>query len=95
MEIADDGDAHAHIFELLDDGRNGGGGFFVVDGHAHQFGAGAGQRRDLLDGGRNVRSVGVGHRLHHNWCIAADPDAADRPCNRFPALNISHGEVLV
>ena len=94
MEVADDGDANALSIELLDDGRDRSRGFFVVDRDPHQLRAGLGQRGNLLDGGRNVSGIGIGHRLHHNWCIAADSHAANRACNGFSASNICHGEAL-
>ena len=94
MEVADDGDADALFVELLDDGRDRGGGFFVVDRDPNQFGAGAGQRRDLLDGRGNVGGICIGHGLHHDRCIAAHADAIDRAGYGFSALNVSHGEAL-
>ena len=84
------GTLHALLVELLDDGRDGGSGFFVVDRDANQFGAGPRQRRDLLDGAGDVGGIGVGHRLHHNRCIAADADAIDRARDGFSALNVCH-----
>ena len=89
------GTLHALLVELLDDGRDGGGGFFVVDRDANQFGARAGQSCDLLDGGGDVRGIGVSHGLHHNRCIAAHAHAIDRAGNGFSALNVSHAEALV
>ena len=94
MEVADDRHLYALLIELINDGRDGGGCFFVVDRDSHQLGPGPGQRRDLLDGGGNISRVGVGHRLHHNWCIAADSHAANRAGNGFSALNVCHGEIL-
>ena len=35
------------------------------------------QRRDLLDGAVDIGRVGVGHRLHHDRCAAADLHIAD------------------
>ena len=66
------------------------GGLVIVDGHPHQFGAGAGQSGDLPDGAVNIGGVGVGHGLHHNWCIAADANPADRGGISLSALNLSH-----
>ncbi len=59
------------------DVRNGGGGLVAVDGDAHDFGAGARQRRDLRDGAVDIGGVGVGHRLHDDRRAAADGDVAD------------------
>ena len=93
VEVADDGDGDAVLVELVDDRGDGGCGFVVVDGDADQFRPGAGQGRDLLDGGGNVGGVGVGHRLHHDRCIAADAHTADRSRNGLSTLNLSHGKL--
>ena len=95
MEITDNGDAHALLVKLLDDGRDGGSGLFVIDRDANQLGTCPRQGCDLLDGRGNVGGVGVGHGLHHNRCIATHADAIDRTRNGFPALNVSHAEALV
>ena len=89
MEVADDGHAHALLVELLDDVGHGGGRFFVVDGDAHQFRAGAGQRGALLDGRGNIGGIGIGHGLHHDRCIRADAHAADDGGYGFSAWNHS------
>ena len=91
VEVADDRHAHAVLIESFDDRRNGGGSFFVVDRDADQFRPGPRQRHHLLHGRGNIRRVGVGHRLHHNWCIAADSHAANRAGNGFSALNSAMG----
>ena len=95
MKVADDGDTHILTLELLDDGRNRGGSFVVIYGDSNQLGTGTSQGRDLLHRRGDVGGVGVGHRLHHNWCIGADAHSANRRCNGFPTLDISHAEALV
>ena len=90
MEVADDGHAHALLFEPFDDVGDGLGGIVVVDGDADHFGAGAGQGGDLLDGAGDVRGIGVGHGLHHNRCIAAHADATDRGGKGFSTVNFCH-----
>ena len=77
MKIADQRHADPLRRQALANPRHGGGGLFGVDGHAHQLRTGAGQFRDLGDGGRHIGGVGVGHRLHHHRCIAAYRDGAD------------------
>src|SRR5258707_1173708 len=62
----------------------------IVDGDADDFAAGTRQGGDLLYGARDVRGVGVGHRLHHDRCIAAYSDAADGGGNGFSTLNFCH-----
>ncbi len=91
MEVADDGDADALPVEQINDAGNGSGGLLVIDGDANQLRTGAGECGTLLHGAENVRSIGVGHRLHHNGCIRADADAADHGSHGFPALNGGHG----
>ena len=90
VEVADDGNANAEAVEAVDDGGHGGGGRVVVHGDAHELRAGAGKGRDLADGAFNVGRVGVGHGLHHNWCIAAHADASDGGRVRLSALYLSH-----
>ena len=94
MEVADDGHADALLVESLDDLGDGRGGVVVVDRDAHEFGAGARQSRDLLDGPRDVGGVGVRHGLHHDRCIAAHADAADVGGHGFSALNFCHGTLF-
>ena len=50
MEVADDGHAKAAFLETFDDVRHGGGRALVVHRDAHNFRAGKGEGRDLLDG---------------------------------------------
>jgi len=80
---------------LFDNVGNGGRSCFVVDRHPDQFRSGASERGDLLDRGGDVGSVGVGHRLHHNWCIRADLDVPDGRSNGFAALDEGHVERIV
>ena len=90
MEVADDGHAQALLLESFDDVGDGLGGVVIVDGDADDFAAGARQGGDLLYGAGDVRGVGVGHGLHHNWCIAAHADAADGGGEGFSTLNFGH-----
>ena len=90
VEVADDGHANAEAVEAVNDGSDGGSGSVVVHGDADEFGAGASKGRDLADGAFNVGRVGVGHGLHHNWCIAAHADASDGGRVRLSALYLSH-----
>ncbi len=90
VEVADDGDADALLIELFDDVGNGGGSLVVVHGDAYQFGTGAGEGCYLLDGRRNIGGIGIGHRLHHNWCIGADAHTANNGRDGLSALNIGH-----
>src|SRR5208283_1200159 len=93
VEVADDGNANALLVELLDDAGNSGGGGFVVDGDAYQFRTGASQGRALLDGGGDISGIGIGHGLHHDWCIRADVHAANGDSHGFPAGNDRHGKL--
>ena len=77
MEVSDDGDVDVLLGELFDDVGDGGGGVFVVDGDADEFGTGAGEGGDLVDGAGDVGGVGVGHGLHHDGGVGADADGAD------------------
>ena len=95
MEVTDDGDVHALPIELVDDMRHRGSSVFIVDCDTHQFRSSASECGHLLYRGDDISSIGVGHRLHHDWCIAAHPHPANRGRNRFPALNVSHAEYLV
>ena len=86
VEVADDRHVDVHFAQLVLDVRHGGRGLIAVDGDADDFRAGARQRRHLLGCPVGVRRVGVGHRLHHDGCAAADRDFADFDGNGFVPL---------
>ena len=44
----------------------------------------------LADGAGDVGGVGIGHRLHHDGCIAADAHSAHRGGISLSTLNLSH-----
>src|SRR5450759_1716662 len=90
MEVADDGHAQALLLESLYDVGDGLSGIVIIDRDADDFAAGTRQGSDLLYGAGNVRSVGVGHGLHHNRCIAAHADAADGGGEGFSTLDFGH-----
>ncbi len=90
VEVADDGHADALLVELLDNMRNGRGRLVVVHGHAHQFRPGTSQLRHLLHGRRDVCRIGIGHGLHHNWCIRPHAHTANQGGHGLSALNVSH-----
>ena len=94
MEVADDGHLHALLRQPLHDLRHSLGGGIVIHRHPDQLRSGAGQRGHLGDGSGHIRRVRVGHRLHHNGCISAQPDAADRGHISFFALDCSHRNVF-
>ena len=77
MEVADDGHADAEFVECFDDLGHSAGGFIGVHGDAHQFGTRAGKGHRLVDGGGDVRRVGVGHRLDDDGVASADLDVTD------------------
>ena len=83
MEVADDRHVDAHLEQPLLDVRYRRRRLVAVDGDAHEFGAGAGERRHLARGALDVGGVGVGHRLHDDRRAAADHDAGDVHGNRF------------
>ena len=76
--------------ELLDNVRNGGSRLVVVDGDPHEFGSRASQRGHLLHSRSHIGGIGVGHRLHHNWCIRPHPHTTDHGRNGLSSLNRSH-----
>ena len=77
MEVADQRRGDAALAQVVADMRHGGGGLVAIHGDAHQFRAGARQRRNLRDGALDIGGVGVGHRLHDDRRAAADGDIAD------------------
>ena len=83
MEIADQGRGDAALAQFVPDMRHGGGSLVAIDRDSHQFGAGARQRCDLRHGARDIGSVGIGHRLHHDGRAAADGDIADHDLRCF------------
>ena len=93
MEVADDGHANALLVESLDNGRDRGGGLFVVDGDAHQFGARRARERRLASRCR-------GCRRYRYWSWTAPQPVhptyahtVDRSGHGFSALNVSHGNL--
>ena len=86
VEVADERHRDAHLAEAILDVRHGGRRLVAVDRDAHQFGAGARQRRHLARGRLDVGRVGIGHRLHDDRRRAADRDAADVDRDRFVTL---------
>ena len=94
VEITDDGDADAAFVESLHDGGNSSGSFLVVHRDAHDFGAGEGEGLDLLDGARDVRGVGVGHRLDDDRDFPTHADLADLDRGCLPALNLGHNDLI-
>ena len=72
VEVADERHGDAARGEPVADVGDGLGGLVAVDGDAHELGAGARQRRNLIDGRGDVGGVGVGHRLHDDRRAAAD-----------------------
>ena len=95
VEVADDGRVPALGADTLDDVRDGGGSFVVVDGDADKLGAGAGECGDLLNGGFDVGGVGVGHRLDDDRSVGTDADAAYVDSDRFSAVNSGHRTIVI
>ena len=85
VEIADQRHLDAAGGQTVADRRHRAGGILGVDGDPHQLGTGPGQGGDLLDGGRDISGVGIGHRLHDDRGIAADRDRADMHRHRAAA----------
>ena len=81
MKIADDRHVDAQPVEAIDDGGDRLSRVIIIDRDTNQLGARPRQRRHLADGGFNVSRVGIGHGLHHNWCIATDAHPSD--CGRI------------
>ncbi len=82
MEVADERHRDALFIEALTDERHAGGRLTRVDCHAHELGAGAGERFDLLGRAFDVRSIRIRHRLHDDGGVAADADGADGDLER-------------
>ena len=90
VEVADDGRGPALGVDAFDDVGNGLRGVVIVDGDADHLRAGAGERGDLLDGGLDVRGVGVGHRLDDDRSGGADANAANGNGDGFSAAESGH-----
>ena len=91
VKVADQrrGDAE-YIEPLADDGHRG-SGFCTVHRDAHKLRTGAGERRDLARGRIDIGGVGIRHRLHDNWGVAAKDDAANIDRNGAPSRLHVHG----
>ena len=94
VEVAHDGHAQAALVEALDDVGHGGRGGVVVHRDADDLRAGQGQGRNLFDGPRNLRRVGVGHRLHDDRNLPADANLPDLNRARSSAPNLRHASSL-
>src|SRR5580692_6366563 len=70
--------------------RHGRSCLVVVDRYAHQFRTGAGEGGHLLHCRRNIGRVGIGHGLHHDWCIRPHTHTANNGGDGLSALNIGH-----
>ncbi len=94
VEVAHDRHRHAALVQALHNRRHSGRGVLVVHRDAHNLRTRRRQRRNLLDGSRNVGRVGVGHRLHHHRNLPAHAYLPDFDRWRFPAMNFSHTSSL-
>ena len=77
MEITDQRNRHIMLEQTLFDMRDGSGGLLAVNGNAHQFRSGTGQRHHLFDGRVNIGRIGIGHGLHDNRRAPAHTNALD------------------
>src|SRR5262249_46170210 len=77
VEVADEGHHDAHLRQPIANVRYGLGPRGPIYRDANDLRSRAGERRRLASGGFDVGGVGVGHRLHDDWGIAADDDAAN------------------
>ena len=77
VEVADERRGDAEPGEPVADMRDRGGGLVAIDRDAHDFRAGAGERRDLRDRRIDIRRVRIGHRLDDDRSAAADRHGAD------------------
>jgi len=83
MEVANQWHMAIECVEPLADRRHRCRSICRVDRDSYQLRAGVGQRFDLGDRGRDIGSIGVGHRLHDDRRAAPDRDPADE-CNFRP-----------
>jgi hypothetical protein len=90
VEVADDGHAHAPLFERIDDVRHGSGRRVVIYRHSHHLGTGSRQIGGLADGRGHIGRVGVGHRLHNDGYVAADAYSTNIYNHGFSALKVCH-----
>ena len=79
VKVANQRHMDAHAVELLADVGHRLRRFVVVDGDAHQLGAGLRQFLDWDRGGHRVGGVGVGHGLHAHRGVAANSDGVVAP----------------
>jgi hypothetical protein len=85
VEIADDGHADAELLERIDDFRKRCRRVFGIDRHADQLRAGLRQRHHLIDRGRNIGRIGIGHGLYDNRMITPDLHTANVHHDRLTA----------
>ena len=87
VEVADQRYLAVERVEPLANHRHGRSGLGRVDGNAHQFRPGVGQRLGLRNRGSDIGRVGIRHRLHDNRMTAAYGDAADQRNSRAAACD--------
>jgi hypothetical protein len=90
MEVPDYGDVNPDSLQPFDNVRHCLGGSIIVDGYPDELRSRTAESRNLLDSSRDVRRIGVGHRLHDDGSVATDPYLADQNSRSLPALNVRH-----
>jgi hypothetical protein len=88
MEVDVGDDRHRH---LSDDLLQSQCGLLVGAGNSNDVRTGSLERPDLRDRRRYVTRFGVGHRLHRDWCIAADRYLADMDLAALTAVDVAIG----
>src|SRR5262249_32304081 len=88
MKIADQRHHDAKLVESFLDARYRLSRLVAITSDAHEFGAGRGQRSNLLCGGLDIGSVCIGHRLHDNRRAATNSDAPDLYCDSSVPLRV-------
>jgi hypothetical protein len=92
VKIAHQGHIHPQVGQAALDLRYSLGSFIVVDGHAHDFGAGTGKGPNLPHRGLDVGGIGVGHGLHHHRVVAPFGDFAHPDGWSFATLHCHTNE---
>jgi hypothetical protein len=64
-------------FKLIDYMWHCAGRGVIVHGYAYQFRARVVQQLYLGNRGRDIGSIGIGHRLHHYGCVTTDDDTGN------------------
>src|SRR5882724_2463694 len=95
MKVTYDRYTETLFFQAFYDVRDGFSRAVIIYSDSHYLTAGSGEGRYLFNCAGDVRGVGIGHRLHHDWCSASHTDTTNDGGRSFSALDFGHSGSLI